>query len=104
MDFATYLVRLGRNLRRARWRAGKTQQEVAAAGVTLRYLADLERGYPTPWALLLCDLAQTHYVGFADLAEVGQRRAPVDLAKVPESSAPKPGRKPTPKRRRSSST
>ncbi|MFI5301895.1 MAG: helix-turn-helix transcriptional regulator [Polyangiales bacterium] len=104
MDFATYLRRLGRNLRRARWRAGKTQQDVAAAGVTLRYLADLERGDRNPSVQMLFDLAQILDVRVADLVEVGERRAPVDLAKVPESSAPKPGRKPTPKRRRSSST
>jgi hypothetical protein len=39
-------------------------------------------------------------LGFAlaDLIEVGERRAPVDLSKVPESAAPKAGRKPTKKR------
>ncbi len=95
MDYATYLKRVGRNLRRARWRAGKTQQEIAAAGVTLRYLADLERGSRNPSLQMLFDLAQILDVRVRDLVEVGERGATVDLSQVPESSAPKTGRKPT---------
>jgi hypothetical protein len=48
---------------------------------------------------MLFELAQILEVRAADLIEVGERRAPVDLSQVPESAAPKAGRKPTPKKR-----
>jgi transcriptional regulator with XRE-family HTH domain len=76
-----------------------TQQEVASAGVTLRYLADLERGTRNPSLQMLFELAQILGVRAADLIEVGERRAPVDLSQVPESAAPKAGRKPSAKER-----
>lgn len=86
-------------MRRARWRAGLTQQEVASKGITYRYLQELERGVRNPSVQTLFDLAQILGVRVADLVEVGERRAPVDLSMVPESAAPRAGRKPSPKRR-----
>lgn len=100
VDFGTYLRRVGLNLRRARWRAGMTQQDVAAKGVTYRYFQELERGERNPSLQMLFDLAQILGVRAADLIEVGERRAPVDLSAVPESAAPRAGRKPGPKKRR----
>lgn len=94
MDFAAYLRRVGRNLRRARWRAGLTQQQLASHGVTYRYVQELERGARNPSLQMLYDLAQILGVRVADLVEVGERREPIDLSAVPESSAPKAGRKP----------
>jgi XRE family transcriptional regulator, aerobic/anaerobic benzoate catabolism transcriptional regulator len=99
VDFATFLKRLGRNLRRARWRAGMTQQDLAARGITYRYLAELERGVRNPSAQVLFELAGMLGVRVADLVEVGERGAPVDLSKVPDSLAPKPGRKPSAKKK-----
>lgn len=100
MDFATFLRRAGRNLRRARWRRGLTQQEVASEGFTYRYLQEIERGQRNPSLKMLFELAQVLDVRVGDLVEVGERRAPVKLAEVPETLAPKRGRKPSPKRRR----
>ena len=99
MDFSTFLRRTGRNLRRARWRKGLTQQDVAAEGFTYRYVQELERGVRNPSAKMLFDLAQVLDVRVVDLLEVGERRAPVKLADVPETMAPRRGRKPTVKKR-----
>ena len=54
MDFATFLRRTGRNLRKARWRRGLTQQDVAAEGFTYRYLQEIER---------FCATRQVAYIG-----------------------------------------
>jgi transcriptional regulator with XRE-family HTH domain len=99
VDFGTFLRRTGRNIRGARWRKGLTQQEVAAEGFTYRYLQEIERGVRNPSLKMLFDLAQVLDVRVADLAEVGERRAPVKLADVSENLAPKRGRKPSAKRR-----
>ena len=99
MDFATFLRRLGKNLRRARWRKGLRQEDVAGEGFTYRYLQELERGVRNPSVKMLFDLAQVLDVRVADLVDVGERRAPVKLADVPETLAPKRGRKPSPKRK-----
>jgi len=99
VDFATFLRRTGRNLRRARWRKGLTQQDVAAEGFTYRYLQEIERGERNCSVKMLFDLAQVLDVRLADLVEVGERKAPVKLADVPESLAPKRGRKPAAKKR-----
>ncbi len=99
MDFGAFLGKVGRNLRKARWRKGMRQEDVAAAGITYRYLQEMERGERNPSLRMLYELAQVLDVRVADLIEVGERRAPVKLADVPESLAPKRGRKPVPKRR-----
>jgi transcriptional regulator with XRE-family HTH domain len=44
MDFGTFVKRVGARVRRARWAEGLTQEEVAAAVLTFRLLAELERG------------------------------------------------------------
>jgi transcriptional regulator with XRE-family HTH domain len=76
-----------------------TQQDVAAEGFTYRWVQELERGARNPSAKMLFDLAQVLDVRVADLVEVGERKAPVKLADVPESLAPKRGRKPAAKKR-----
>jgi len=99
VDFSTFLARTGRNLRRARWRKGLTQQDVASEGFTYRYLQEIERGVRNPSVKMLFDLAQVLDVRVADLVEVGERKAPVKLADVSEMLAPKRGRKPVAKKR-----
>lgn len=99
MDFDAFLARVGKNLRRARWRKGARQEDVAAEGFTYRYLQELERGERNPSLKMLYELAQVLDVRVADLVEVGERRTPVKLADVPESLAPKRGRKARPARR-----
>jgi len=93
VDFAAYLSRLGKNLRRARWRLGLTQQEVAAKGITYRYLQELERGARNPSLRMLVELAEILDVRVVDLLEIGERRSPVKLADV-EAKPPPRGRKP----------
>jgi transcriptional regulator with XRE-family HTH domain len=93
VDFATFLRRFGKNLRRARWRKALTQQDVAAEGFTYRYLQEIERGIRNPSLKMLFDLAQVLDVRVIDLLDVAERRAPVKLADVPDSAAPRPGRK-----------
>jgi transcriptional regulator with XRE-family HTH domain len=78
-----------------------TQQDVASRGVTYRYFQELERGERNPSLQMMFDLAGVLGVRVADLVEVGERRAPVDLSAVPDSAAPKTGRKPSLKKRRS---
>ena len=93
MDFSAYLRRLGKNLQRARWRLGLTQQDVAAAGVTYRYYQELERGQRNPSLKMILDLADILEVRVTDLLEVGERRAPVKLADLSVKPPPR-GRKP----------
>lgn len=93
MDFAVYLRRLGRNLQRARWRLGLTQQDVAAKGITYRYYQELERGVRNPSLKMLFDLAAILDVRVNDLLEVGERRSSVKLVEVTAKPPPR-GRKP----------
>ncbi|MFI5300180.1 MAG: helix-turn-helix domain-containing protein [Polyangiales bacterium] len=98
MDFKVSLKRLGKNIRRARWRVGLTQQQLAAKGLNYRYLGDLERGVRNPSLRMLHDIAEMLDVRVLDLLDVGERKAPVDLSKVSEDLAPKSGRPRTKKR------
>ena len=96
MDFRTVLARLGRNLQRARWRQGMTQQEVAAEGLTYRYLQELEQGRRNPSLKMLVDLAGILDVRVVDLLDVGERKAPVKLSELDVKPPPR-GRKPKPR-------
>jgi transcriptional regulator with XRE-family HTH domain len=93
VDFAVFLRRLGKNLRTARWIKGLTQQDVAAAGITYRYYQELERGSRNPTLRTLHELAQVLGVRVADLVDVGERAAAVDLATAKATPPPR-GRKP----------
>ncbi len=92
------LARLGRNLQRARWRKGLTQQEVAAQGLTYRYLQELEQGRRNPSLRMLHDLAGILDVRVLDLLDVGERKTPVKLAELDVKPPPR-GRRPKPRRR-----
>ncbi|MFI5302067.1 MAG: helix-turn-helix domain-containing protein [Polyangiales bacterium] len=99
MDFATYLQRIGENVRRARWRKGLTQQQLAGESFSTRYIADIERGSRNLTMRSAFDLAGLLGVRVVDLLDVGERGRPVDLAKVSETLKPRAGRKPRPKSR-----
>jgi transcriptional regulator with XRE-family HTH domain len=98
VDFRTVLARLGRNLQRARWRKGLTQQEVAAEGITYRYVQELEQGRRNLSLKMLVDLADILDVRVVDLLDVGERKTPVKLAELDVKPPPR-GRKPKPRRR-----
>jgi transcriptional regulator with XRE-family HTH domain len=98
VDFGVVLTRLGKNLQKARWRKGMTQQEVAAEGLTYRYLQELERGTRNPSLKMLYDLADILDVRVVDLLDVGERKAPVKLGEL-DVKAPPRGRKSKPKKR-----
>lgn len=100
MDFADYLKRLGLNVRKARWRRGLTQQQLAGESFSTRYIADIERGSRNVSMRTVFELAALLEVRVLDLLNVGERGRPVDLSSVSSSAAPKPGRKPRDRRRR----
>ena len=82
------------NIRKARWLAGLTQEELASRGLSYRYLAEIERGERNVTLRTLHDLARILGVSVSDLVEVPgakRRRVPLSLAKA---SAPPRGRKP----------
>ena len=83
----------------ARWRLGLTQEEAAGqAGVTMRYLAEIERGRRNPTLGVLFDIARIMKVAVADLVEVGD--APrVALGELDLHPPPR-GRKPRLRRRK----
>lgn len=96
MNFDSFLRQLGENIRRARWLAGLTQEEVAAKGLTYRYFQELERGRRNPTARTLFLLARVLGTSVSQLTRTtedadGNRR--VALADTP-ASPPKRGRKP----------
>jgi transcriptional regulator with XRE-family HTH domain len=94
VDFGRFIRRLGRNVRRARWRTGLTQEGAAsAAGLTVRVLAELERGHGNPTSRTLFSIAETLRTTVADLTATGKEDP------LPEAiEAPKRGRKPKPRR------
>lgn len=94
MDFARLIQRIGRNVRKARWRAGMTQENAATtAGVTVRVLAELERGNGNPTARTLFLLSEALRCSVADLTTTGR-----DEALPATVRAPARGRKPKPRR------
>jgi transcriptional regulator with XRE-family HTH domain len=92
VDFDAWLVRVGANIRTARWLAGLTQEEVQ--GITYRYFQDLEAGKRNPTLEVLHTLAQQFDCSVADLVNVKD----VPMAKTPlyrrRVAAPRAGRKP----------
>jgi transcriptional regulator with XRE-family HTH domain len=90
-------MRVGQNLKKARWLAGLTQEQVE--GITLRYYQDLERGKRNPTLELLFMLAKQFRVTVADLVDVaGERPSPRRLADA-QAEPPRTGRKPRPRAR-----
>ena len=82
MDFSTFKVRLGANLRAARLKAGLTHEQIE--GVTMRYYQDLEAGRRNPSVEVLWLLSQQFGVAVADLVNVpGGRPQSPSLDKIP---------------------
>lgn len=75
-----------------------TQQDVAAEGITYRYVQELEQGRRNPSLRMLHDLVGILDVRVVDLLDVGERKAPVKLAEL-DVKPPRRGRKPKPKGR-----
>jgi transcriptional regulator with XRE-family HTH domain len=96
VEFSAFVRRVGANVRRARWAAGMTQEQVAAAVLTFRLLAELERGRGNPTLRTLFLLAQKLRVSVKDLVDLDAagRLALTARKLVP----PKRGRKPKPRR------
>ena len=93
-----FVKRVGARLRRARFAEGLTQEELAAAALTFRLLAELERGKGNPTLHTLFLLAHKLRVSVSDLVDAGEGpRSAVPLderVQVP----PKRGRKVKPRR------
>jgi len=95
VKFDSFLRQLGANIRRARWIAGLTQEEVAAQGLTYRYFQEMERGRRNPTARTLFTLARILGTSVSLLtqtdqdARLGERETLANVAAKP----PKRGRK-----------
>jgi transcriptional regulator with XRE-family HTH domain len=101
VEFDSFLRQVGENIRRARWLAGLTQEEVAAKGLTYRYFQELERGRRNPTARTLFMLARQLGTSVSMLTQTTEdARSPkrVRLADMP-ASPPKRGRKPSMQKR-----
>lgn len=103
MDFGPYLRRMGENLRRARWAAGLTQEDVAARGISYRYYQELERGLRNPTLRVLHHLAvelDTTVAALCNIEPAATTRAAERMADY-RLKPPARGRKPRrPARRR----
>lgn len=96
MEFSTFLRRTGANIRKARWLAHMTQEEVAArGGITYRHYQELERGKVNPTVRTLFELARLFKRPIAELLDV---EPPSAKPKVPladaKAESPRRGRKP----------
>lgn len=98
MKFDAFLKQVGANLRRARWAAEKTQEQVAAEVLTFRLLAELERGRGNPTLRTLFVLARELDVAVKDLVDVEPSKPGRVPLKDREANAPKRGRKPAVRR------
>lgn len=96
VDYGSFLRRVGDNLRRARWAAGLTQEEVAALGITYRYYQELERGQRNPTLRTLHMLAEqlhTTVAALCDVEPVATSRAAERMSNYQLKPPPR-GRKP----------
>ncbi len=97
-EYRAFLKHVGANLRRARWAADKTLEQVAADVLTFRLLAELERGRGNPTLLTLFLLGQELDVAVKDLVDVELAKPGRTPLKEREAIQPKQGRKPTVRR------
>ncbi len=96
MDLDAYLRRVGRNVRRARWAAGLTLEQVAGRGISFRHLQELETGKRNASLEVMLRLARilnTTPGYFVDVnpAATGKARLRIEAA---NPKPPKTGRKP----------
>jgi transcriptional regulator with XRE-family HTH domain len=91
VDFDRFRAGVGENLKKSRWLAGLTQEQVE--GITLRHYQELERGRRNPTLATLFGLAIQFGVTVADLVSVpGARPTKVPLSER-AARPPKVGRK-----------
>ncbi len=98
MTFESFLLRLGARVQKARWAAGKTQEEVAwESGITYRHYQELERGKVNPTAKTLFAVARVLGRSVAEVTDVDPKlrgRSTVSLTDA-EVTPPRRGRKPS---------
>lgn|GEM_PF-1874895 len=70
VDFDKFVQRVGTNLRRARWAAGLSQEQLAAEALTFRLLAELERGKGNPTLRTLFALTRKLDLTISQLVDV----------------------------------
>jgi transcriptional regulator with XRE-family HTH domain len=78
VDFDAFLRIVGSNMRKARWKAGLTQESAAESALTFRLLARLERGQGNPTLRTLFLLASKYGLSVRDVVETG-KEAPLDV-------------------------
>ena len=96
MDFSRFSKLVGRNARKARWRAKLTQEEASAEVLTFRLLAQLERGGGNPTLQTLFLLARKLGVSVMDLVQTGTEKPlaePLHAAKVEQPPRRKPSQR-----------
>lgn len=71
MELAAFLQHVALNLRKARWAAGLTQEQVAERGISYKHLQEVEGGRREPTLRTLLLLAQVYGVEVADLVAYG---------------------------------
>lgn len=94
VELDAYVLAVGKRIRKARWMAGLTQEQVAAEGINYRYYQEIERGVRNPTLKTLCLLGQILDVPPAVFLEVEPTDEARDRFSRARPSAPKPGRKP----------
>jgi transcriptional regulator with XRE-family HTH domain len=97
VDFDRFRTGVGSNLKKARWLAKMTQEEVE--GITLRHYQEIERGRRNPTLETLFGLARQFGVTVADLTNVPGARPSKPPLSERRAAAPRVGRKPKPHRR-----
>ena len=98
MDFDRFRKRVGAKVRQARWAANLTQQDLAAATLTLRLLSALEGGRGNPTLHTLFSLARSLDVSVKELVDVeadSPNREPLTKRRL---RPPRPGPKPRKRR------
>jgi transcriptional regulator with XRE-family HTH domain len=96
VKFDSFLRQLGANIRKARWIAGLTQEEVAAQGLTYRYFQEMERGRRNPTVRTLFTLARILDTSVSLLTQTDLDGKPHERETLAEVAAkpPKRGRRP----------
>lgn len=93
VELDAYVLAVGKRIRKARWIAGLTQEQVAAGGINYRYYQEIERGVRNPTLKTLCLLGRILDVPPAVFLEVEPTDEARDRFSRARPSAPKPGRK-----------
>lgn len=97
VEFEEYVRAVGRRIRKARWIAGLTQEQVAAQGINYRYYQEVERGARNPSLRTLfllgriLDVPPSLFLEVEPARQVAETREHFEKAR-PEG--PRAGRKP----------